>query len=162
MNSEVGIEPVISRPNVITYLVYGLHTPSHKLRTHVAEMIGPLCILSQDAGYKRILSAFSDFRIFYEENFRFEYLVQSIAVRDEPAESGGDSEAQSEADEAALWEYRWKALSVINCVIGSSSELEERMSLRDELARRGLNEVITVSDLFRSAASPSADIHNRL
>lgn len=48
-------------------------------------------------------------------------------------------------DDASVWEYRAAGMALINALVNGSNELEERMALREEFARRGLNEVMTVS-----------------
>lgn len=99
-----------------------------------------MCILSVTSGHKVVLAAFSDFRVHFDEPFRFSYLVESISLRDT---FGGEDAV--EEDEASLWEYRGAGMALINALVNGPNELEERVALREEFARRGLNEVMTVS-----------------
>lgn len=140
----------IKSSNIITYLVYTLHTTSHKLRAQLAEMLAGLCFLGKDRGqplHSILLSAFSDAKITYDEEFRFEHLLQSIAYR-EPS----DEDVLAGGDEPALWEYRRTAIALVNTLTGLPDGVEDRVALRDELARRGFNEIITVRALFRVKA----------
>lgn len=56
-----------------------------------------------------------------------------------------EEEAEREEDEAGLWEYRTAAMSLVNSIANSPNDLEQRMVLREEFARRGLNEAMAVS-----------------
>ena len=129
---------MIADQNVITYIAYSLRTASDKLRVHAADVLAALCILSVTSGHKVVLSAFSDFRVHLNETFRFSYLVESIAVEDKSADD------IVYEDEASLWEYRGAGMALINALVNGPNELEERVALREEFARRGLNEVMTV------------------
>jgi len=103
-------------------------------------------VLSSSEGHKLVINAFSDFKITYAEDARFEYLVKSICVSDEQEVS-----AQEEEDDASLWEYRAAGMALISALANTPEDLEERMLLRDEFVRRGLNEAMTVSPSFQSA-----------
>lgn len=118
----------------------------------VADVLAALCVLSLDEGHRLVLSAFSDARIAYNENFRFECLVDSIRLQEHRPDEGGsdaglEEEAEQEDDEAGLWEYRTAAMSLVNSIVNSPNDLEQRMVLREEFARRGLNEAMAVSSL---------------
>jgi hypothetical protein len=112
-------------------------------------VLAALCVLSVEEGHRAVLSAFSDARIAYNENFRFEFLIDSIKFkehRDESeSEASFDEENESEQDEEGVWEYRTAAMSLVNSIANSPNDLEQRMVLREEFARRGLNEAMAVS-----------------
>jgi hypothetical protein len=114
---------------------------SNKLRTQVADVLAALCVLSLRDGHGIVLAALSDLRVATEERFRFESLVKSIQPQDMQDEDIVESEEQ---DEAGVWEYRTAAMSLINAIVNSPDDLEERVALRDEFARRGLNEALAV------------------
>lgn len=142
---QAGFESVVANSNIITYITYSIHTSSHKLRAHVADVLAALCVLSLSSGHRVVLAAFSDFRITYGEKFRFEYLVQSIAMKENlPGTSQEEQQEEDQEDEAGLWEYRTAGMALINALANSPDDLEERMALREEFTRRGLNEVMTV------------------
>lgn len=139
---QIGFERVLECSDLITFIAYSLFTSSNKLRSQVADILAALCVLSLRDGHRVVLTALSDFRVAHEERFRFEYLIESIKLRDMQAE---DTEVEQDEDELGLWEYRTAAMSLINAIANSPGDLEERMALRDELTRRGLNEALTVS-----------------
>lgn len=122
--------------------------------------------MSLDEGHRLVLSAFSDARIAYNENFRFEFLVDSIRLQEHRAEEGesdagiDEEEAEREEDEAGLWEYRTAAMSLVNSIANSPNDLEQRMVLREEFARRGLNEAMAVSlsNLFNRVSRSADDL----
>lgn len=137
---QTGFEQVLAKPSVITQVTFSLQTSSHKLRALAADVLAAICVLSSSEGHKLVINAFSDSKVAYSEDARFEYLVKSIHVSDEQ-----DTTQQGEEDEASLWEYRAAGMALISALANSPEDLEERMLLRDELARRGLNEAMTVS-----------------
>jgi diaphanous 1 len=108
--------------------------------------LAALCVLSVQNGLHSVLAAFSDFRVGHAEQFRFEYFLDSM----KPADFGED-QLDLEADEtAALWEYRTSAMSLVNAIVNSPEAIEDRIALREEFARRGLNEVMTVCSSSQS------------
>lgn len=147
--SQIGFDQVLSHANLITYISYCLFTSSNKLRAQVADVLAALCVLSLHDGHRVVLAALSDFRVAHDEKFRFEYLVDSIRLKD----LGAESDEDEEEDEAGLWEYRTAAMSLVNAIANSPEDLEERMMLRDEFSRRGLNEAMAVSGLLVRFAS---------
>ncbi|GAA5889934.1 hypothetical protein JCM5296_003653 [Sporobolomyces johnsonii] len=143
LNTDIGFAQVLAHSNLITYIVFSLYTTSNKLRALVADVLAALCVLSLDNGHRIVLAAFSDARVAYDEKFRFEYLVDSLAVKDVQRDGEDDEHPHEEEDETGLWEYRTAAMSFVNAIANSPNELEERMMLREEFARRGLNEAMT-------------------
>ncbi|GAA5859773.1 hypothetical protein JCM1840_006447 [Sporobolomyces johnsonii] len=142
LNTDIGFAQVLAHSNLITYIVYSLYTTSNKLRALVADVLAALCVLSLDNGHRVVLAAFSDARVAYDEKFRFEYLVDSLAVKDVQRDGEDDEHPHEEEDETGLWEYRTAAMSLVNALANSPNELEERIMLREEFARRGLNEAM--------------------
>lgn len=91
----------------------------------------------------------SDYRIAFEEAFRFEELIQSLRLPEEDpnaeligAGGGGISVGGTEDD--GVWEARTASLVLVNALTNCPESLEERVMLREEFGRRGLNEVIVV------------------
>jgi hypothetical protein len=126
LNTEPGFEQVLGSRTLVAHIAYGTYTASNKLRTLVAEVLAALCVLSAE-GHQLVLAAFSDFRVAHEEKFRFEYLVQSLS---------------DETDEG--FEYRTACLTLINAIIGTPESLEERVALRGEFLRRGIEDMLKV------------------
>lgn len=146
---QIGFSRVVARPSLVTSIVFNIYSPSLKLRSLVADVLAALCLLSQD-GRRLVLSAFSDARLDHGEKFRFEWLVDRIKVADIPDDQTIDgstalpSAEEDDADEASFFEWRAAAMALVNALANTPHDLEERMMLRDELARRGLNEAMQV------------------
>ncbi|CAG8488039.1 19036_t:CDS:10 [Gigaspora margarita] len=124
-----GFAQVLKYPSLINGIVFCLHTPNNKLRTQVADVLAALCVLSLE-GHKLVLDAFSDFRYIHEEKFRFQYLIETLTSN------------EIEEDSTSL-EYKTACLSLVNAIVNSPDELEERMLLREEFQRRGLKELFS-------------------
>ncbi|KAI5476137.1 hypothetical protein MNV49_000407 [Pseudohyphozyma bogoriensis] len=144
MNTEIGFEAVLSHANLITFIAYCLFTTSNKLRTQVADVLAALCVLSLQDGHKVVLEALTDFRVSHNEKFRFEYLIDSIRLKGRQHPTEDESDSPDVEDESALWEYRTAAMSLINSISNSPEDLEDRIALREEFTRRGLNECLAV------------------
>lgn len=70
-------------------------------------MLAALCLLSLEEGHPVVLAALSDFRVAHEEKFRFQYLVDSIALSPPTSDEGDDSVPE----ESGIWEWRTAAMS---------------------------------------------------
>lgn len=85
----------------------------------------------------------SDYRVAYEEAFRFESLIACLR----PVDFGSDSEESVAGfgdEEEGIWEARTASMALINALTNCPESLEDRIVLREEFGRRGLNEVIVV------------------
>ncbi|KAK4704608.1 hypothetical protein P7C70_g1599, partial [Phenoliferia sp. Uapishka_3] len=146
LNTDLGFTTVLSHQLLITYIAYSLLTPSHKLRSLVADVLAALCVLSLHDGHRIVLAALSDLRVVApDEKFRFETLVESIRLKesaDEDESEEGRELGDDDEEEMGLWEWRTAAMSLVNALVNSPDELEERIALREEFTRRGLNEVM--------------------
>ncbi|PPQ71093.1 hypothetical protein CVT24_009844, partial [Panaeolus cyanescens] len=142
LNTEVGFNQVLASPLVINQLSYALHIPSVKLHTLVCELLAAICVLSTVDGHKAVLSAFSDFRIIFEEDFRFQTLLASLRLPEVDIDNDSDSINGFGNDEDGVWEARVASMTLINALTNCPEDLEERVMLREELTRRGFNEII--------------------
>lgn len=97
-------------------------------------------MLSLNEGHRAVLAALSDYAIVNNESFRFESLIAYLRLPDPDAEDGG---AMEEGE--GMWEARTATMTLINALTNRPDSLEERIMLRDEFGRRGLNEAIVVS-----------------
>lgn len=120
----------------MTHIAYSLYTPSLKLRTLAAEVLAATCVLSLVEGHRLVLAAMSDYRIAHDEAFRFEQLVALLRLPDQ--------ETERLEEEESVWEARTAALALVNAITNCPEAVEERVMLREEFGRRGLNEVIVV------------------
>lgn len=119
--------------SLVASIVFCLHTINNKLRSQVADVLAALCVLSLD-GHKLVVGAFIEFRIIHEEKFRFQYLVDSLR-------------GIGEEDSTSI-EYKAAGLSLINAIVNSPDIIEERILLRDEFERRGIDNVFKVGFYF--------------
>ncbi|KAG0314255.1 hypothetical protein BGZ99_008272 [Dissophora globulifera] len=134
MNTEPGFNQVLRSPSLVAHISYCLYTTNSKLRTKVAEVLAALCVMSPES-HRLVLMALSDFRVAHEERYRFEYLVHTLA------EAISDDADGIERQEGFEWEYKTACLSLMNALANSPAALDDRISLRNELRRRGLEEV---------------------
>jgi diaphanous 1 len=109
-----------------------------------SELLGAICVLSPAEGHKAVLSAMSDYRIAYEESFRFEGLVNSLRLPTIRDDSSGEDSFDPVDEEEGVWEARTASMALANTLINCPESLEERVLLRDEFGRRGLNEIVVV------------------
>jgi len=101
-------------------------------------------MLSPIEGHKAVLSALSDFRIAYEENFRFETLLSTLRLPDDFDAMNDSDSVVSFADEDGIWDARVASMTLINGLTNCPDDLEERVLLREEFTRRGLSELLVV------------------
>lgn len=134
-------------PNVITHMAYAINTSSLRVHALVCELLAAICIVSPKDGHKAVLAALSDFRVVHDENFRFETLLSTLRI---PGVDGGkESDILLGGDEDGIWEARVSTMALINAITNCPENLEDRVTLREELSRRGLNELIVVSNLSK-------------
>lgn len=152
--TQYGFERLL-KSEAITSLTFTLWASSFKLRALVAETLAGLGFVGKQMGesvHDRILASFFDAKNEFGESYRFQHLIKSIAISDACSDDAASISSRSEIglseDEPTLWEYRRAVLALLNTLTSLSDDLEERVSLRDELARRGFNEVITVRTLM--------------
>ncbi|THH12248.1 hypothetical protein EW145_g96 [Phellinidium pouzarii] len=143
LNTEPGFNQFLASSTLITYVTYALHTETLKLRSLTCELLAAVCLLSVTHGHRLVLAAFSDYRVAYEEAFRFEELVDALKLPD------GDDEEGSGLNEEGAWEARTAAMTLVNAMTACPESLEERIQLREEFSRRGLNEIIVTLRYIR-------------
>lgn len=130
----------------MTQIVFCLRLSSLKSKCLVADVLAAMCIMSHE-GHQRVLAAFSDYRITFNESYRFCDLLAVISIHDmlrgeEDREVSEDSDVLTDESDAGLWEFRTAAMSLINALSNGPEDVEERVMLREELQRRGLNEIM--------------------
>lgn len=143
--NQPGFSGVLSSSTVITHIAYSLHTSSLKVRTLSTELLAAICVLSLTDGHRAVLSAMSDYRIAYDETFRFETLIGSLKLPE--FGSNSDNNGGDAGGEEGVWEARTAAMTLVNAITTCPDALEDRILLREEFSRRGLNEVIVVRSL---------------
>ena len=110
----------------------------------MSDLLAAICILAIPEGQKMVLAAMSDYRVVFEESFRFEELISSLRLPEVyPNDFTGNANHPSEDD--GTWDARTSSMVLINALTNGPDSLEERILLREEFSRRGLNEIIVVS-----------------
>lgn len=144
--SQAVLNQVFSdRPIIITQITYALHDASPKLRKLACEFLAALCLVKAQDGHKSVMSAFSDYRVAFDEDFRFQELVRSIQLQQSEDGLTQDDVTSSDDVTAALaWEAKAASMTLVNALTNFLEPLEDRIGLREEFGRRGLNEVMAV------------------
>ena len=88
------------------------------------------------------MAALSEYRIAYDESHRFESLVAALRIPDQGNDLATNDAPSAEED--GIWEARTAFMALVNALTNCPESLEDRILLREEFGRRGLNEVIVV------------------
>ena len=144
---------MLAHPTIITHISYSLHGSSAKLRTLTSEVLAAICVISLKERHRAVLSAMSDYRVEFEEAFRFQELIASMRLPDMMDEEQSASEGGYGNEEEGVWDARTATMALINALTNCPDSLEERILLREEFSRRGLNEVIVVCTRFTPKVS---------
>ncbi|KAJ3532310.1 hypothetical protein NM688_g7443 [Phlebia brevispora] len=142
LNTDPGFKYGVSSPTLITHITYSLHGASTKLRALTSDVLAGICYVSPTDGHKAVVSALSDYRVEYGETFRFQELIGSLHIPDETDGAGASDEVGYSNDEEGVWEARTASMAFINALTNFPDSLEERILLREEFSRRGLNEAL--------------------
>lgn len=122
-------------------------------------------MLSLTEGHKAVLAAMSDYRVEFEESFRFQELIASLRLPEVTDDGTTTNDFGYSNEEEGVWEARTASMALVNALTNCPDALEERILLREEFGRRGLNEVIVVRLSFagqcshRLMLSPDAALH---
>lgn len=112
----------------------------------MSELLAAVCFVKDQDGHKSVLSALSDYRIAFDEPFRFQGVVTSLQLQEGDDGAGGDDVFSPDEETARLaWEAKAASMTLVNALTNFLESLEDRITLREEFGRRGLNEVIVVS-----------------
>lgn len=131
----------------MTHIAYSLHGASTKLRSLSSDVLAAICYVSPTEGHKAVLAAMSDYRVEFNEKFRFHELIGSLRLPDAAADGEGLGIDQAYTiEEEGAWEARTASMAFINALTNFPDSLEERILLREEFTRRGLNEVLVVCE----------------
>jgi diaphanous 1 len=106
-------------------------------------VLAAVAIISVPQGHRAVLAAMSDYCIAFDELFRFQQL---IAILQPPDSDFGTETPVNEND--SIWDARTATMTLINAITNCPDSLEERVVLRDEFSRRGLNEAIVVRSCY--------------
>lgn len=138
---------------MISHVAYSLHGASTKLRALTSDVLAAICYVSPRDGHKVVLSALSDYRVEFGEIFRFQELIGSLHLPDTTDIGNESGELGYSNDEEGVWEARTASVAFINALTNFPDSLEERILLREEFGRRGLNEAFVVCDIYPSSVT---------
>lgn len=110
----------------------------------MSELLAAVCVLSLTDGHKAVLAALSDYRVAFDESFRFETLLGSLRLPDPTSDTESDDGFEFSSEEEGVWEARTATMTLLNALANCPESLEDRIMLREEFGRRGLNEVVVV------------------
>ncbi|PVF96346.1 FH2-domain-containing protein [Serendipita vermifera] len=134
LNTAPGYPYVLRSPTLITNITFTLHNAPVKLRALSSDLLAAICVISLNEGHRLVLGALSDYMVCFEESFRFEDLIRVLRVQDGEGDQDGEMEG--------TWEARSATMGLLIALTSCSDTLEERVMIREELSRRGLNETI--------------------
>ena len=137
LNTAPGYPYVIETPTIVTHIAFTLHGASPKLRALSSDLLAAICVISLNEGHRLVLGALSDYKICFGEAFRFEELVHALRIEENPESQEGEDDGS--------WEARGATMGLIIALTSCSDSIEDRILLREEFSRRGLNEVMVVS-----------------
>ncbi|GAM21909.1 hypothetical protein SAMD00019534_050840 [Acytostelium subglobosum LB1] len=123
MNTKFGIDKAIETPNAMNRLIMCLDTPKIDTRSSVIELLTAVCIVSFE-GFRAVLQSFTYFKNVKKEKVRFFHLLDTMRTNQDDHE------------------YLAIALALINGLVNTPEEVEERVQLRSELTRLSLDELI--------------------
>ncbi|KAF6762199.1 hypothetical protein DFP72DRAFT_598410 [Ephemerocybe angulata] len=93
LNTEIGFSQVLGLADGgHPHILLTTHRCPFKVHTLAAELLAAICILSMTEGHKVVLAALSDFRVAYEEGFRFETLISTLRLPEVDMEADSDNE----------------------------------------------------------------------
>lgn len=116
-----------------------------------------------------VMGALGEYRVVWGEEFRFETIIGTlklselgdnnigIGIGDDLTMSmtgtstsgygagGGSGGFGAGYEEPDIWESRHAAMLLLNAITTATTSVDERIMLREEFGRRGLNEAVVVS-----------------
>ena len=129
-------------------MTYALYSSSAKLRALILELLAAICNVAPVQGHTVVLSALSDYRIMFQESFRFESLIKFLRVPATQELITDEDAANLVVDEENIWDSRTACMALVNAIVSCPEILDDRILLRDEFTRRGINEASVVSVLY--------------
>ncbi|KYQ93845.1 actin binding protein [Tieghemostelium lacteum] len=119
MNTKVGLESVIKVPNSIRTISLALDTPHVKTKIMVSELLSALCVLHQK-GHDLVLDGMDNYREVKREKKPFIHLIQGL--KNPPLQA--------------------VTFALINTLISSSNNVEQRVRVRNQFKKIGLQKII--------------------
>ncbi|XP_015670109.1 inverted formin-2 [Protobothrops mucrosquamatus] len=123
MNSQKGIEYIVSNEGYVRKLSQALDTSNIMVKKQVFELLAALCIYSFD-GHALALDALDHYKTVKNQQYRFSIIMNELSVTDNVP-------------------YMITLLSAINAVILGTEELRGRMQLRNEFIGLQLLDILS-------------------
>ncbi|XP_039208470.1 inverted formin-2 isoform X5 [Crotalus tigris] len=123
MNSQKGIEYIVSNEGYVRKLSQALDTSNIMVKKQVFELLAALCIYSFD-GHALALDALDHYKTVKNQQYRFSIIMNELSVTDNVP-------------------YMITLLSAINAVILGTEELKGRMQLRNEFIGLQLLDILS-------------------
>ncbi|KIK67748.1 hypothetical protein GYMLUDRAFT_68769 [Collybiopsis luxurians FD-317 M1] len=137
LNTDVGLNQAFQFPKLITHIAFALSSPSPKVRVLVCYILVGFCLLPNREGFRIAKLALTDYRNAFGEDFRFETIISTLKVSEMDVEDFGYGH-----EEKDIWEARTAAMLLLNALTTATGSVEDRIMLREEYTRLGLNEAI--------------------
>ncbi|CAH1777295.1 unnamed protein product [Owenia fusiformis] len=122
MTSETGLDYIIENKEFIKKLATALDTDAVPVKKQVFELLSALCVYSPD-GYTRALDALQHYKETKKTRYRFSLI-------------------SDELNQAKVTAYKSTLVALINCIIISTDNIEERIRIRNEFIGLKLLEII--------------------
>ncbi|KAJ3859957.1 hypothetical protein EV359DRAFT_75418 [Lentinula novae-zelandiae] len=146
LNTDVGLNKAFQSPIIIIHITYALSSPSPKIRALISYILVGFCLLSNPEGFRVAMSSLAEYRIAFVEEFRFEMIISTLKLPELNNAVVGDASPADEFgygyEESDIWEARNAAMLLLNAIATATGSVEDRIMLREEYGRRGLNEAI--------------------
>ncbi|XP_062945557.1 inverted formin-2-like isoform X2 [Cynocephalus volans] len=123
MNSQQGIEYILSNQGYVRQLSQALDTSSVMVKKQVFELLAALCIYSPE-GHTLTLDALDHYKMVCRQQYRFRVIMNELSNNDNVP-------------------YLVTLLSMINAVILGTTDLRKRTQLRSEFIGLQLLDVLT-------------------
>nr|XP_028605277.1 inverted formin-2 isoform X3 [Podarcis muralis] len=123
MNSQKGIEYIVSNEGYVRKLSQALDTSNVMVKKQAFELLAALCIYSVD-GHALALDALDHYKTVKNQQYRFSVIMNELSTTDNVP-------------------YMITLLSAINAVILGTEELRARMQLRNEFIGLQLLDILT-------------------
>lgn len=125
MNSKMGLELLVQRPDFVCRLVKALDTTNVMVKKQVIELLSALCVYSAE-GHRLALAALDTFKTMKKLRYRFSLVVTELRTTE-------------------LVAYKTTLMAFINCILVSSDDdLQERCRIRNEFIGLNLLDIIHI------------------
>ncbi|XP_070197131.1 inverted formin-2-like isoform X2 [Littorina saxatilis] len=123
LNSKLGLELLVQRPDYVCRLVKALDTTNVMVKKQVIELLSALCVYSAE-GHSLALQALETFKTLKKLRYRFSLVVTELRTTE-------------------LVAYKTTLMAFVNCILVScDDDLQERCRIRSEFIGLNLLDII--------------------